>query len=67
MSNKTFSVMGRQVNKGDTIYVKSEVPVSIGQMMMNGITTVIEIAYAEKKWWQFWKPKKQLGYILKVI
>jgi len=58
----------RELTSGDVIYVSNTgKDVKLGDKFMNYPAVVSEIYYEPKKWWQFWKPKKQIGYSVKWI
>lgn len=53
------------LNSGDSFYIKSDEHVQLGDQYKKNFT-VEKIDYESKKWWQFWKPKKQLGFVVRV-
>lgn len=52
------------IQSGDEFVVQDPSPVTIGDKYMDWPTKIVEVIYEPKKWWQFWKKKKQLGYIV---
>ena len=50
------------ISKGDRITIKSTEEVVVGEKYRTYPARVIEIFYTSKKWWQFWKKKRQLGF-----
>lgn len=48
--------------KGDPIIIQSKEKVTIGQKYKEYPARISEIIYFPKKWWQFWKKKRQWGY-----
>lgn len=64
--NGTIKV--RELTSGDVLYISNTgKDVKLGDKFMNYPAVVSEIYYEPKKWWQFWKPKKQIGYSVKWI
>lgn len=55
----------RPLNTGDTIFIKDAIPVHVGDWYRNYPAKVCQIYYENKKWWQFWKKKKQIGYLVR--
>lgn len=53
------------LTSGDTLCICDSKPVKIGDKYKNCPAKVIKIFYEPKKWWQIFKKKKQLGYIVK--
>ena len=53
------------LSSGDTIVIHDTKPVKIGDKYKKYPAKIHHIFYEPKKWWQFWKKKKQLGYIVK--
>lgn len=47
---------------GDSIFIASSNPVNVGDQYEDYAAIIAEVYYEPKKWWQFWKEKKQLGY-----
>ena len=47
---------------GDSIFIASESPVNVGDQYEDYDAIIAEVYYESKKWWEFWKKKKQLGY-----
>ena len=57
-----------RVSQGDSIYIKDSIPVQIGDKYKDYNNTIVSrIDYMPKKWWQFWKPKKQIGYVVSFL
>ena len=54
----------RPLQSGNTIVIQDVTPVKIGDKYKNYHARVIQIFYKPKKRWQFWKKKKQLGYMV---
>ena len=52
---------------GDTLFIRSEEKVTIGDKYKDSQFVVSEIIFKPKKWWQLWKKKRQLGYIVKLL
>lgn len=52
------------LQSGDTIVIQDVTPVKVGDKYKNFHARVIQIFYKPKKWWQFWKKKEQLGYMV---
>ena len=50
------------LKSGDVIFIFSQEPVKIGNQYKNYPAFISRIIYEPKKWWQFWKRKKQFGY-----
>lgn len=51
---------------GDVIYVPDgDNIVKVGERYKNYHAIVSVVNYTQKKWWQFWKPKKQIGYFVR--
>lgn len=40
-------------------------PVTVGDKYKNYPAKVCEIFYTPKSWWQFWKRKQQIGYMVR--
>lgn len=51
-------------SKGDTLILQDATPVKIGDRHKKYPAKVTQIFYEPRKWWQFWKKKKQSGYML---
>lgn len=51
---------------GVTLFIRSAEKVSIGNKYKDSQFTISEIIFKPKKWWQFQKKKRQLGYIIKL-
>lgn len=51
-----------KLESGDSFIVKSEEPVKLGGLYRHYGAIVSQIFYEPKKWWQFWKKKKQIGF-----
>lgn len=47
---------------GDSIFIASSNPVNVGDQYEGYAAIITEVYYEQKKWWEFWKKKKQLGY-----
>ena len=47
---------------GDSIFIALENPVNVGDQYEDYDAIIAEVYYESKKWWEFWKKKKQLGY-----
>ena len=47
---------------GDSIFIASSDPVNVGDQYGDYAATIVEVYYEPKRWWEFWKKKKQLGY-----
>lgn len=47
---------------GDSIFIVSSDPVKVGDKYDDYAATIVEVYYESKRWWEFWKKKKQLGY-----
>lgn len=47
---------------GDSIFIASSNPVNVGDQYEGYAAIIAEVYYEQKKWWEFWKKKKQLGY-----
>lgn len=55
------------LNRGDSFAVVKTLgdeTVKVGDQYKNYPAIITEIIYEPKKWWQFWKKPKQLGYIV---
>ena len=53
------------LHRGDSFaVVKTLEPVKVGDQYRDYPAVITEIIYEPKKWWQFWKKPKQLGYIV---
>ena len=50
------------LQSGYVIYISSQEPVKIGEQYKDYPAFISRIIYEPKKWWQFWKRKKQIGY-----
>lgn len=54
-----------ELTHGDQIYIVSPEPVSLGGQYKDYDNTIISrIDYMPRKWWQFWKKKFQIGYVV---
>ena len=53
------------LSRGVTLVIQDTNPVKIGDKYRNYSAKIIQIFYEPKKWWQLWKKKKQLGYMVK--
>lgn len=51
-----------RVQRGDRIFLYSDEEVRVGSPYKNYPAIITKIAYSPKKWWQFWKKKKQVGF-----
>lgn len=59
----TDAVRVHKLSSGDEIYVgAADNIVHVGDKFKDYPAIVTEVYYAPKKWWQFWKRKKQIGY-----
>ena len=52
----------RRLQKGDSFVIKSSDPVKIGESYENPYAIITRIYYEPRKWWQFWKKKRQIGF-----
>lgn len=53
----------RKLTSGDELYVGDEENiVKVGDKFKDYPAVISEVYYEPKKWWQFWKRKKQVGY-----
>lgn len=62
------SVRCHKLSSGDVIYISDTDgynTVKVGEKFKNYPAIVSEICYSSKRWWQFWKRKKQLGYFVR--
>ena len=59
---KNISPRARLLESGDVIFICSRDPVKIGEQYQDYPAFVSRIICEPKKWWQFWKRKKQIGY-----
>ena len=50
------------LESGHIMYISSQEPVKIGGRYKDYPAFISRIIYEPKKWWQFWKRKKQIGY-----
>lgn len=57
-----MNVRAVPLQAGDSIFIASSDPVKVGDQYENYPAKINCIYYEPKKWWQFWKKKKQLGY-----
>lgn len=53
------------LKNGDSFFIRDTNTVKIGDNYKKYPARIVQIFYEPKKWWQFWKRKKQLGYIVK--
>lgn len=53
------------LKSGDEVYIKSRTAPPLGSKWRDRNAIVIKIDYAPKKWWQFWKKKTVLGYVIR--
>ena len=51
-----------RIQRGDRIFLYSDEKVKIGCLYRNYPAIVTKIEYLPKKWWQFWKKKKQVRF-----
>ena len=68
--NGDGTVRVHKLSSGDVIYVSDtdgHNTVKVGEKFKNYPAIVSEICYTSKKWWQFWKRKKQLGYFVRCL
>lgn len=57
-----------KLDSGDVLYIpNTNKDVRVGDKFMDYSAVVIKICYAPKKWWQFWKTKKQIGCYVRWI
>lgn len=62
------TIRAYELTSGDVLYISNTgKDVKLGDKFMNYHAVVSEICYKPKKWWQFWKPKKQIGHFVKWI
>ncbi len=55
-----------KLSSGDAFVIRDEInPVKVGEQYKEYPAFISSIVYAPKRWWQFWKKKKQLGYVVK--
>lgn len=47
---------------GDSIFIASSDPVKVGDQYDDYVAIISQVYYEPKRWWEFWKKKKQLGY-----
>lgn len=59
---KNMKVRAVPLESGCVIFISSQEPVTIGEQYKDYPAFVSRIVYEPKKWWQFWKRKKQIGY-----
>lgn len=55
----------RSLSTGDTFFIKDASPVRVGDWYRDYPAKVHQVFYESKKWWQFWKKKKQIGYLVR--
>ena len=54
---------GYKCTSGDELYIYDEENiVKVGDKFRDYPAVIAEVHYKPKKWWQFWKRKKQVGY-----
>ena len=53
-----------RVQRGDRIFLYGDEKVVLGAPYKNYPAIVIKIEYSPKKWWQFWKKKQQIGFLI---
>lgn len=59
-------LIGHKLSSGDVLFISdTDCVFKLGDRYKDFPATVSEICYAPKKWWQFWKPKKQIGCIIR--
>lgn len=62
----TSVVRARKCTSGDVFYiVDKENIVKVGDKFKDCPAVIVEVCYAPRKWWQFWKRKKQVGYFVR--
>lgn len=55
----------RKVNKGDEIYIKNDgKSPKIGDQYEDYHAIVTKLDYTPKKWYQFWRSRKLIGYVV---
>ena len=59
---KNMKVQAVPLESGHVISIYSQEPVKIGEQYQDYPAFVSRIIYEPKKWWKFWKRKKQIGY-----
>lgn len=59
----TGVVHARELTSGDELYIgdKDNI-VKVGDKFKDYTAVIAAVYYEPKKWWQFWKRKKQVGY-----
>ena len=53
-----------RVQRGDRIFIYGNEEVKLGAPYRNYPAIVTKIEYTHKKWWQFWKKKEQIGFLI---
>ena len=56
------TIRTRKLTLGDILYIADCNTVKIGGKFKDYPAIINQIYYEPKKWWQFWKHKKQIGY-----
>lgn len=51
-----------KLTSGDVLFIPDTNPVKLGDKYKNYPATISQIVFEPKKWWQFWKHKRQIGY-----
>ena len=66
IDSKSRKLRAFNLSSGDSIIIIDDTRlVEIGERY-NHRCIISKIFYTPKKWWQFWKKKKQLGYEIRV-
>lgn len=60
--SKNMKARAVPLESGYVIFIASQEPVKIGGRYKDYPAFISRIIYEPKKWWQFWKRKKQIGY-----
>lgn len=64
----TDAVRAHKLSSGDELYVGDmDNIVHVGDKFKGYPAIVAEVYYTPKKWWQFWKRRKQIGYSVRWI
>lgn len=59
----TGAIRVYKCTSGDELYIDDkENIVKVGDKFRDYPAVIAEVYYEPKKWWQFWKRKKQVGY-----
>ena len=53
------------MSSGDTIFIVDKTKVKIGDRYKNENAIVDKVYYKPKKWWQWFKKRKQIGYTVR--